>query len=199
MHQNYRTQAEARAAELTALQAAAAAATAAAAPSADGFDGEITETSAELRRLRTDLDQKGSELDRAMKENEGARAELKEIKDMLGAAATAAGAAGADEDSLRKRVSQLVCENGLLKGEKDRLEALASQSRSEAKDNESRLAAEVEGLEREIQRLSTAAARAGEMEVEESRTKEVLGAMEGKLSELRREREELQVRRPRRR
>ncbi|CAM9372644.1 unnamed protein product [Scytosiphon promiscuus] len=40
---------------------------------ADGFDGEAPEPSAELRRLRTDLDQKGSELDRAMKENEGTR------------------------------------------------------------------------------------------------------------------------------
>lgn len=186
--------------ELTEVRAAAAAAAAsslaAAAPSntnADGFDGETAEPSSELRRLRVELDKKGSELDTAMKEHETVRAELKEMKDMLGAAANAAGAAGADEDSLRKRVSQLLCENGLLKGEKDRQEALAAETRAEAKSNASRSAAEVEGLEREVERLSGIAGTASGIAADGDRAKAALSAMEARLSEVRQERVELQV------
>ncbi|CAN0526173.1 unnamed protein product, partial [Ectocarpus sp. 12 AP-2014] len=151
------------------------------------------EASAELRRLRVDLDKKGSELDTTIKECEAVRAELKEVKGMLGAAASAAGAAGADEESLRKRVSQLMCENGLLRGEKDRQEVLAAEAKNEAKSNTSRSAAEVERLEREVDRLSgVVASKADGVAAEGDRAKAVLSAMEAKLSELRQERAELQ-------
>lgn len=160
---------------------------------ADGFGGETAEASSELRRLRVELDKKGSELDTAMKEHEAVRAELKVVKDMLGAAANAAGAAGADEESLRKRVSQLVCENGLLKGEKDRQDALAAEAGAEAKANASRTAAEVEGLEREVQRLSGIAGKACGVAEDGDRARAALSAMEARLSEVRQERAELQA------
>lgn len=182
------------------MRAAAAAAVSSPAPAAhsnadaDGFDGETAEASSELRRLRVELDKKGSELDTAMNERETVRAELKEMKDLLGAAANAAGAAGADEDSLRKRVSQLLCENGLLKGEKDRQEALAAEARTEARSNTSRSAAEVERLEREVERLSGIAGKASGVAADGDRARTALSAMEAKLSEVRRERAELHVR-----
>lgn len=185
-------QLEARKSELAELRASPAATSNA---DDDGFDGEATEASAELRRLRVDLDKKGSELDTTMKECEAVRAELKEVKGMLGAAASAAGAAGADEESLRKRVSQLMCENGLLRGEKDRQEVLAAEVKNEAKANTSRSAAEVERLEREVDRLSgVVASKADGVAAEGDRAKAALSAMEAKLSELRQERAELQVR-----
>lgn len=152
-----------------------------------------TSSSSELRRLRVDLDKKGSELDTAMKEHEGVLAELKEMKDMLGAAANAAGVAGADEDSLRKRVSQLMCENGLLKGEKDRQQALAAEAKAEAKSSTSRSAAEVERLQREVERLSGVAGKASDVAADGDRAKAALSAMEARLSEVRQERAELQV------
>eukprot|EP00903_Cladosiphon_okamuranus_P012223 g11463.t1 len=191
-------------AELSDAQAAAAAAAAAASSAAhtnanvnanansDGFYGETAETSSELRRLRVELDKKGSELDTAMKKHETVRAELKEVRDMLSAAANAAGAAGADEESLRKRVSQLACENGLLKGEKERQESLAADARAEAKSNASRLAAEVERLEREVKRLSAVAGKASGAAEDGGRARAALEAMEAKLSEVRQERAELQ-------
>lgn len=197
------TQIQTLTAELAEAQGAATAA--AASPSAahtntaanansDGFDGETAETSSELRRLRVELDRKGSELDTAMKEHETVRAELKEMKDMLSAAASAVGAAGADEDSLRKRVSQLACENGLLKGEKDRQESLAAEARAEARSNASRSAAEVERLEREVERLSGVAGKASLAAEDGDRARAALSAMEARLSEVRQERAELQVR-----
>lgn len=185
-----KSQVKGHSAELAVARAAAAPA---AANDGDGFDGETAETSAELRRLRVELDKKGSELDTAMKEHESVRAELKEMKDMLGAAASAAGAAGADEDSLRKRVSQLVCENGLLRGEKDRQEAVAAEAKAEARSSASRSAAEVERLEREVQRLSEAAGKASGAVADGDRARAALSAMEAKLSEIRQERTELQV------
>ncbi|CAM9412371.1 unnamed protein product, partial [Ectocarpus sp. 8 AP-2014] len=185
-----REQLEARESELAELRASPPATSNAA---ADGFDGEATEASAELRRLRVDLDKKGSELDTTMKECEAVRAELKEVKGMLGAAASAAGAAGADEQSLRKRVSQLMCENGLLRGEKDRQEVLAAEAKNEAKANTSRSAAKVERLQREVDRLSgVVAGKADGVAAEGDRAKAALSAMEAKLSELRQERAELQ-------
>ncbi|CBJ28848.1 kinesin family-like protein [Ectocarpus siliculosus] len=185
-----REQLEARESELAELRASPPATSNAA---NDGFDGEATEASAELRRLRVDLDKKGSELDTTMKECEAVRAELKEVKGMLGAAASAAGAAGADEQSLRKRVSQLMCENGLLRGEKDRQEVLAAEAKNEAKANTSRSAAEVERLQREVDRLSgVVAGKADGVAAEGDRAKAALSAMEAKLSELRQERAELQ-------
>ena len=183
------------------MRAAAAAAAVASPPApaststnADGFDGETAETSSELRRLRVELDKKGSELDTAIKEHAAVREELKVFKDMLGAAANAAGAAGADEESLRKRVSQLVCENGLLKGEKDRQEALAAEARAEAKSNTSRAATEVERLEREVERLASIAGKASGAAEDGDRARAALSAMEARLSEVRQERAELQVR-----
>lgn len=185
-------------AKLAELQAEASASIPAmAAPSntnSDGFDGETSEVSSELRRLRVELDKKGSELDTAMKDHETVRAELKEMKDMAAAASNAAGAAGADEDSLRKRVSQLLCENGLLKGEKDRQEALAAEARKETRSNTSRSAAEVERLEREVERLSSIAGKASGVAEDGDRAKAALSALEAKLAEVRQERVELQVR-----
>ena len=182
------------------MRAAAAAAAVASPPApaststnADGFDGETAETSSELRRLRVELDKKGSELDTAIKEHAAVREELKVFKDMLGAAANAAGAAGADEESLRKRVSQLVCENGLLKGEKDRQEALAAEARAEAKSNTSRAATEVERLEREVERLASIAGKASGAAEDGDRARAALSAMEARLSEVRQERAELQA------
>eukprot|EP00752_Nemacystus_decipiens_P014181 g12611.t1 len=190
-----REQVETLTAELAEVRTAAAAAASPAATSnssTDGFDGEAAEASSELRRLRVELDKKGSELDTAMKDHDAVRAELKVVKDMLGAATSAAGAAGADEESLRKRVSQLVCENGLLKGEKDRQEALAAEARAEANSNSSRSAAEVERLEREVERLSGIAGRASEATEDGDRARAALSAMEARLSEARQERAELQ-------
>lgn len=186
-------QAEARTAELAEAHAAATASVNGNLD--DGFGGEAAETSSssDVRRLRLELDKKGSELDTAMKEREGVIAELKEMKDMLGAAANAAGAAGADEDSLRKRVSQLMCENGLLKGERDRQQALEADAKVEARSNTSRFAAEVGRLEREVERLAGDAGKASEVAADGDRAKAALSAMEAKLSEARQERAELQV------
>ncbi|CAN0535998.1 unnamed protein product, partial [Ectocarpus sp. 12 AP-2014] len=73
-----REQLQARESEVAELRASPPATSNAAAD--DGFDGEATEASAELRRLRVDLDKKGSELDTTIKECEAVRAELKEVK-----------------------------------------------------------------------------------------------------------------------
>lgn len=186
-------QIEAGKAELAALQASAPS------PSrstwqaiTDGLDGEA-EDGSELRRLRVELDKKGSEMDTLLKEAVAVRAELKEMKGMFNAAEAGAGAAGADEDSLRKRLSQLMCENGLLKGEKDRLEALAASAAAESKSRASRSAVEIEGLEREVGGLRERAEKASRGAAEGDRAKAAVGAMDAKLSELRQERTDLQV------
>lgn len=156
------------------------------------MDGEAGDD-AELRRLRVELDKKGSEMDTLLKETAAVRAELKEMKGMFNAAEAGAGAAGADEDSLRKRLSQLMCENGLLKGEKDRHEALAGSAAAEAKSRASRSAVEIESLEREVVGLREVADKASRGAADGDRAKAAVGAMEVKLSELRQERTELQV------
>lgn len=140
-----------------------------------------------------ELDKKGSEMDTLLKETADVRAELKEMKGMFNAAEAGAGAAGADEDSLRKRLSQLMCENGLLKGEKDKLEALAASTAAESKLRASRSAVEIEGLEREVGGLRERAEKASRGAADGDRAKAAVGAMEVKLSELRQERTELQV------
>ena len=140
-----------------------------------------------------ELDKKGSEMDTLMKEEAAVRAELKEMKGMFNAAEAGAGAAGADEDSLRKRLSQLMCENGLLKGEKDRLEALAVSAAAEAKSSLSRSAVDIEGLEREVEQLRERAEKASRRAADGDRAKVAVGVMEAKLSELRQERTDLQV------
>lgn len=162
----------------------------------DSFDGEAATSSAEVeaRRLRVELNNKGSELDAVLNEAARMRAELKEMKSMLNAAEAGADAAGADENSLRKKLSQLVCENGLLKGEKDRHEALAAEAASDMKAKSSRAATEVERLEIEVGLLQEKAVRAFDLAADGDRAKAALGAMETKLSELRQERTELQVR-----
>lgn len=187
------TQIEVCTADLAALRASKSSSPASnGSADADFLDGEANRN-AELRRLRVELDKKGSEMDIVLKEAEGVRAELKVMKGMFNAAEAGAGAAGADEDSLRKRVSQLMCENGLLKGEKDWYEALAASAASEAKSNSSRATAEIERLEREVEELRARAGRASDAAAEGERAKTALGAMEAKLLELRRERTELQV------
>lgn len=115
----------------------------------DGHSAEIAE--AEVRRLKVELDQKRSEIDIAIKETDTVRAELKEMKALFNAAGQQADAAGADEETLRKRLSQLMCENGLLKGEKDRREALDASMKMESRSAAARAAGEVERLERELQ------------------------------------------------
>ena len=72
------------------------------------------------------------------------RAELKEMKALFNAAGQQADAAGADEETLRKRLSQLMCENGLLKGEKERREALDASMKMESRSAVARAAGEVE-------------------------------------------------------
>ena len=186
-------QIEAGKAELAALQASAPS------PSrstwqttTDTLNREAGDDS-ELRRLRVELDKKGSEMDTLLKEAAAVRAELKEMKGMFNAAEAGAGAAGADENSLRKRLSQLMCENGLLKGERDRLEALAAAAAAESKSRVSRSAVEVEGLEREVVGLRECAEKASRSAADGERAKAAVGAMELKLSELRQERTDLQV------
>lgn len=159
---------------------------------ADASEGD-TDTGAELRRLRIELDMKGSEMDTVLKEATEARAELKEMKGMFNAAEAGAGAAGADEDSLRKRLSQLTCENGLLKGEKDRLEALAVAAEAESKSSSSRAAADVERLEREIVALQEREQKSSAAVADGDHAKSALAHMEAQLSSLRQECTELKV------
>lgn len=190
-------QIEAGAAEITALQALVSSPqlsspAAASAAGTDSLAGDA-DNSSELRRLRVTLDQKSSELDSALKEAASARAELKEMKVMFNAAEAGAGAAGADDESLRKRLSQLMCENGLLKGEKDRREALNASAASESRSSSSRSAVEIERLEREVGGLRERADKASHLAADGERARFALGAMEVKISELRQERTELQV------
>lgn len=158
----------------------------------DGLEGQA-DNSVELRRLRVELDKKSSEVDTILKEAADVRAELKEIKAMLSKAEAGADAAGADEDSLRKRLSQLVCENGLLKGEKERYEALAASATSESRSSSSRAAVETDRLEREVEQLRERAGKVSGIAADGDRAKAALGIMESKLAEVRQERAELQV------
>lgn len=149
---------------------------------------------AEIRRLRVELDNKGSEVDTSIKEKADLRAELKDIRAMLHAAEQGADAAGADEGALRKRVSHLTCENGLLKGEKDRLEALVSSAEKEVKSVVARAEAEIERREREMAVQMERADRASALATECDTAKAALDAARVRLDELRQERTELQVR-----
>lgn len=105
----------------------------------------------EVRRLKVEIDNKGSEVDNLLKESETVRAELKEMKAMFNASEQGADAAGADEKTLRKRLSQLLCENGLLKGEKDRRAALDASAKAESRSAAAHAAGEIERLERELE------------------------------------------------
>lgn len=185
----YPTQIEAGTAELEALRASASSAAVA---TTDRLEGQAAD-SLELRRLRVELDKKSSEVDTVLKEAADVRAELKEMKAMLSKAEAGADAAGADEDSLRKRLSQLVCENGLLKGEKERREALAASAASESRSSSSRAAVEIEHLEREVKQLREYADKASGMAADGDRAKAAFGVMEVKLAEVRQERAEMQV------
>lgn len=183
-------------AELSALRASSSSPSG----SSSGCDAADTAhaaaSSTELRRLRVELDKKGSEIDTAAKEIETLRAELKEMKAMFNAAEQGADAAGADEGALRKRLSQLMCENGLLKGEKDKREALAASAAAETKGIVSRAAAEVEKLEREVAVQRERADCAAALAADRDGAKAALSAMEARLAELRQERRQLQVRSP---
>lgn len=112
-------------------------------------DSEMAESV--VRRLKVELDRKCSELDSSLKEADTVRAELKEMKALFNAAGQEADAAGADEQTLRKRLSQLVCENGLLKGEKDRREALDALAKTESRSAAVRASVEIDRLERELE------------------------------------------------
>lgn len=185
----YPMQIEADRAEMEALRMSASSAVTA---HTDGLEGQA-DNSVELRRLRVELDKKSSEVDTVLKEAADVRAELKEMKAMLSKAEAGADAAGADEDSLRKRLSQLVCENGLLKGEKERYEALAASATSESRSSSSRAAAETDRLEREVEQLKERADKVSGIAADGDRAKAALGMMETKLAEVRQERAELQV------
>ena len=156
-------------------------------------DGFSADANAELRRLKVELDMKGSELDRALKEGAEARAELKEMKGMFNAAEAGAGAAGADETSLRKRISQLECERGLLRGEKDRFETVATAAATEKKTSAARAAAEIERLERDISELRERAEKASGAMADSDRAKMALQSMEARLSQVLEQRTDLQV------
>lgn len=159
----------------------------------ENSNGSEAEAKAELRRLKVELDIKGSEMDRLLKVNAQVHAELKEMKGMFNAAEAGADASGMDEVFLRKRISQLECQNGLLRGEKDRIEVLATAAAAEAKTSTARAAAKIERLEDEISGLKEREERASGARQAGDRASMALQAMEAKVSELRKERLDLQA------
>ena len=154
----------------------------------ENSNGSEAEAKAELRRLKVELDIKGSEMDRLLKVNAQVHAQL-EKKYVL----SAADASGVDPVSLRKRISQLECENGLLRGEKDRIVVLATAAAAEAKTSTTRAAAKIERLEAEISGLKEREERASAARQAGDRASMALQAMEAKLSELRQERSDLEA------
>ena len=159
----------------------------------ENSNGSEAEAKAELRRLKVELDIKGSEMDRLLKVNAQVNAELKEMKGMLNAAEAGADASGVDDVLLRKRISKLECENGLLRGEKDRIVVLATAAAAEAKTSTTRAAAKIERLEAEISGLKEREERASAARQAGDRASMALQAMEAKLSELRQERSDLEA------
>ncbi|CAM9524596.1 unnamed protein product [Chrysoparadoxa australica] len=154
---------------------------------------ENHDSSMEVLRLKTMLDQKNSEQDQYMQQIDALTAELKEMKAMFNAVESASVDASADGGALKKKMAQLQCQLDLVSSEKDTLEARHSSEVKEQQDLLSQSASEVHALTQEVQQLKESLTRAEGISSANASAHDAIAALEAKAAALKSEKEDAEA------